>query len=360
MSTELRVEPGDPAKLTSSPDEPSSVVTVSSRLRRWLRGNWIFGVLVLIVVLFSVASPYFLTQSNWLNTSLSATEILLLAVGETFVIITGGIDLSVGANLGLSGMVGGWLMQYFFSKHGLPSGSPVLATSLGFAAAILAGTIVGAANGLLVAGFEIPPFVVTLGTLGVCTGLGDLIANGQEISVIPAAVGNIGNYNLLGWFPIPVVVAALITLILAVVLARTKFGANTYAIGDSREAAVRAGIADRRHLLWVYTLTGLLAGVASIAVMSRLSAAAPTSGSDDNLNAIAAVVIGGASLFGGRGTIFGSVVGTSIIAVLLTGLIIVNVPSFWQLVAVGLVLIAAVYVDQIGQGQRPSLKRLLR
>ena len=145
----------------------------------------------------------------------------------------------------------------------------------------------------------------------------------------------------------PVLITAVITIWCGLLLAKTRFGAYALTIGDSREAAVRAGINDRRYLLEIYTLSGLLAGVASVLVMARLGAGSPVSGATDNLNAIAAVVIGGASLFGGRGTIIGSVIGTGIIAVLLTGLVLVNVPPFWQEVAVGAILIAAVDIDQL-------------
>jgi ribose transport system permease protein len=310
-----------------------------------LREGWIFGVLVAIVIAFSIASSNFLTQANWLNTSSTATEVLLLAVGQTFVIVSGGIDLSVGATLGLSGMVGAWVMAHFFATGGTPGG---VVAAIGFIVAIVVGTFIGLVNGTLISRYAIPPFVVTLGTLGIGTGLADLISNGQEISTLPILIGNIGNTNIFGWIPVVVLVAAVITVAAGVVLAKTRFGTYTYTIGDNRQAAVRAGINDRRHLTKVYVLSGLLAGVAGVTVMTRLGAASPTSGSNDELNAIAAVVIGGASLFGGRGTILGSVIGTCIISVLLTGLIIVNVPPFWQLVAVGVVLIAAVYIDQLG------------
>lgn len=332
----------------------------SGVLLRWARQNWIFGVLVAIIVIFSLASSHFLTQANWINTSDTATEVMLLAVGQTFVIVSGGIDLSVGAVLGLSGMVGGWVMQHFFSHAGIPTGSPALVTAIGFAVTIAVGVIAGLVNGVLIAGYDIPPFVVTLGTLGIATGLADLISNGQELSTLPVTIGNIGNDNIGGWLPIPVLIAVACTAVGAIVLARTRFGSTTYAIGDNREAARRAGISDGRHLLKVYTLAGTLAGVASITVMSRLGAAAPTSGSNDELSAIAAVVIGGASLFGGRGTVVGALIGTCIIAVLLTGLIIINVPSFWQTVTVGVVLIVAVYVDRAGSGERGGLRRMLR
>ena len=322
--------------------------------RSQLRDLWIGGVLLVLIIAFSIASPYFLTQANWLNTTSTATEVLLLAVGETFVICTGGIDLSVGAVLGFSGMVGAWVMAHWFA---VTSGPDLLPVSVGFAAAVLAGGAFGAVNGLLVSRTPIPPLVVTLGTLGIATGLGNLLDNGQEISNIPGSVTTFGNTNLGGWVPVPVLIAAVITLWCGVVLAKTRFGAYTLSIGDSRESVIRAGINDRRHLFKVYLICGLLAGVAGVLVMARLGAGNPTSGSDDNLNAIAAVVIGGTSLFGGRGTIVGSVIGTFIIAVLVTGLVITNVPPFWQEVAVGVILILAVYIDQLHLGNVRARRR---
>ena len=309
-----------------------------------IRDLWIGGVLLALIVAFSIDSPYFLTRANWLNTSSTGTEVLLLAVGETFVICSGGIDLSVGAVLGFAGTAGAWVMATAFP--GAP-GSAVGPVVLGFAAAVAAGTAFGVLNGFLVAWAGVPPFVVTLGTLGIATGFGYLLNNGQEISAIPASVATFGNKNLGGWVPVPVLITAVITIWCGLLLAKTRFGAYALTIGDSREAAVRAGINDRRYLLEIYTLSGLLAGIASVLVMARLGAGSPVSGATDNLNAIAAVVIGGASLFGGRGTIIGSVIGTGIIAVLLTGLVLVNVPPFWQEVAVGAILIAAVYIDQL-------------
>jgi ribose transport system permease protein len=219
--------------------------------------------------------------------------------------------------------------------------------TVGFLAAVAAGAAFGLVNGLLIAWAGVPPFVVTLGTLGIATGLGYLLNNGQEISAIPPSVTTFGNTNLGGWVPVPVLITAVITIWCGVLLAKTRFGAYTLSIGDNREAVIRAGINVRRHLLKIYLLSGALAGVAAVLVMARLGAGSPDSGATDNLNAIAAVVIGGASLFGGRGTIIGSVIGTGIIAVLVTGLVLVNVPPFWQEVAVGGVLIAAVYIDQL-------------
>jgi ribose transport system permease protein len=319
------------------------------RGRAAVRDLWIGGVLLVLVIAFSIDSPYFLTRANWLNTSSTATEVLLLAVGETFVICAAGIDLSVGAVLGLSGTAGAWAMAHWFAGA---SGAAVGVVAVGFIVAIAVGAAFGLLNGFLIAWAGIPPFVVTLGTLGIATGLGYLLNSGQEISAIPGSVTTFGNTNLGGWIPVPVLITAVITIWCGLLLAKTRFGAYALSIGDSREAVVRAGINDRRYLLKIYLLAGTLAGVASVLVMARLGAGSPASGATDNLNAIAAVVIGGASLFGGRGTIIGSVIGTAIIAVLITGLVLVNVPSFWQEVAVGAVLIAAVYIDQFNSARR--------
>ena len=337
-----------PAQQVPDRKATSAIARYLDRCHAAVRSLWIGGVLIALIVGFSIGSPYFLTRANWLNTSSTATEVLLLAVGETFVICSGGIDLSVGAVLGFSGTAGAWVMAHGFAGA---TGAAPLAVSVGFLATLLAGGAFGALNGFLVTRAFVPPFVVTLGTLGIATGLGYLLNNGQEISAIPASVATIGNANLGGWIPVPVAVTAAITIWYALVLSKTRFGAYTLSIGDSREAVVRAGINDRRHLFKVYLLSGFLAGVAGILVMARLGAGSPASGSTDNLNAIAAVVIGGASLFGGRGTIIGSVIGTGIIAVLITGLVLINVPPFWQEVAVGAVLILAVYIDQL-RGRR--------
>jgi ribose transport system permease protein len=329
---------------------PPETPALSRRRALWLHGQaavrdlWIGGVLVALIVAFSIGSPYFLTRANWLNTSSTATEVLLLAVGETFVICSGGIDLSVGAVLGFSGTAGAWVMAHGFATA---SGPAVGAVTIGFAAAVVVAGAFGLLNGLLIAWANIPPFVVTLGTLGIATGLGYLLNNGQEISAIPESVTTFGNTNLGGWVPVPVLITAVITIWCGLLLARTRFGLYTLSIGDKREAVIRAGVNDRRYLLKIYLLSGLLAGVAGVLVMARLGAGSPDSGATDNLNAIAAVVIGGASLFGGRGTIIGSVIGAGILAVLITGLVLINVPPFWQEVAVGAILIAAVYIDQL-------------
>ncbi len=331
--------------------EPKSLPTLAAggrqlmgRRRGAFRELWMGLFLLALIIGFGIKAPAFFSRASWLNTSNTGLEVLLVALGETYVVCTAGIDLSVGANLGFSAMVGAWVMSHFFT---IGTGTDVGVVIVGFAVTLLVGVLIGAVNGALVAWADVPPFVVTLGTLGMATGLALLVDNGQEISSIPTSVAKIGNANIGGWIPVPVAAGAAITLLLAFVLAKTRFGIHTLSIGDSREAVVRSGINDKRHLFKVYVLAGLLAGFAGIVVMGRLGAANPTSGATDNLSAIAAVVIGGTSLFGGRGTILGTVFGTGIIAVLLTGLIVINVPSFWQQVVVGAVLIVAVYTDQL-------------
>lgn len=316
---------------------------------RAFRDMWMGGVLLALIIFFGVYDSAFFSKASWLNTSNTGLEVLLVSVGETFVICSAGIDLSVGANLGFSAMVGAWVMSHWFT---VGTGADPGVVLVGVVATLVAASFIGAVNGVLVAWGRIPPFVVTLGTLGVATGFGLLLNNGQEISAIPSSIASFGNLNVIdGWIPVPVAIGAAITVFAGFVLAKTRFGAYTLSIGDSTESVVRAGIDDKKHLFKVYIVAGLLAGVAGFFVMGRLGAASPTSGNTDNLNAIAAVVIGGTSLFGGRGTVLGTVFGTGIIAVLLTGLIVINVPSYWQEVAVGIVLIAAVYIDSLRQKQ---------
>ncbi|THG29306.1 ABC transporter permease [Naasia lichenicola] len=302
------------------------------------------GVLLAICILFTILSPYFLTQANWLNTSTTMTQILLLGLGQTFVIISRGIDLSVGANLSLSGMVAGAFMTGVLAPY--ESVGEVPSALIGAALAIGTGLLVGIINGLLIAFLRIPAFVATLGMLGVCSGASYLLTNGQSLSGIPTAIGTAGNYNILGWIPVPVIVTAIVVAVAIYVLSQTRFGERTYMLGDNPDAVVRAGINDRRHLVAVYAISGALAGLAAIIAMGRLASASPTAGANAELQAIATVVIGGASLYGGRGTIFGTVLGAAIVTVLLTGLIIIQVPPFWQVITVGVVLITAVFLDQ--------------
>jgi ribose transport system permease protein len=305
---------------------------------------WTFAVFVLICIVFGIAAPDFFSRANWVATSEYAVEYLLLAIGETFVIATAGIDLSVGAILGFSAMLSAVIMSGLLNGHM----SSILVTIIGFAIALAAGTLVGVANGLLITRLKLTPFIVTLGMLGMCTGATYLLDDGNQVSNLPSQITTIGTTIWLGgWLPAIVVVAAVFTVGGWLVLSRTRFGLHTYVIGSNFLAGQRAGVNVSRHLVKVYALSGFLAAVAGLMVTAKFTIASPIAGANDELDAIAAVVIGGASLFGGTGTIFGTLIGTFIISILVTGLVLLNVQPFWQQVAVGAVLIIAVVLDQI-------------
>lgn len=305
---------------------------------------WTLGVLIVLIVAFGIAAPTLYTKAAWLSTSGYAVEYLVLAIGQTFVIVTAGIDLSDGAALGFSAMAGSILMQNLLASH--TSGG--LAALAGVALILAAGAGIGFVNGLIVTRVKLPPFIVTLGTLTAITGATDLLNNATEVTNLPAFVTNLGTASVFsGWLPIPVLIALALAVVFGLLLSRTRFGLRTYAIGSNEVAARRAGVNVDRHLIWVYMISGFLAGIAGLLVTANFSAASPIAGANDELYAIAGVVIGGASIFGGRGTIFGTVIGTAIIAVLTTGLVLANVQPFWQQVAIGAVVVGAVAVDRV-------------
>jgi len=332
--------------LLGDDEEPSHspVYQVFAFLARGEGALWTFAVFVLICIVFGIAAPDFFSRANWVATSEYAVEYLLLAIGETFVIATAGIDLSVGAILGFSAMLSAVIMSGLLNGHM----SSILVTIIGFAIALAAGTLVGVANGLLITRLKLTPFIVTLGMLGMCTGATYLLDDGNQVSNLPSQITTIGTTIWFGgWLPAIVVVAAVFTILGWLLLSRTRFGLHTYVIGSNFLAGQRAGVNVNRHLVRVYALSGFLAAVAGLMVTAKFTIASPIAGANDELDAIAAVVIGGASLFGGTGTIFGTLIGTFIISILVTGLVLLNVQPFWQQVAVGAVLIVAVVLDQV-------------
>ncbi|QYN18804.1 ABC transporter permease [Amycolatopsis sp. DSM 110486] len=304
---------------------------------------WTLGVLVLIIVGFAATTDNFLTKQGWQAISVSGTEILLLAVGETFVIVSGGIDLSIGAVLGFSGMVSAVVMR---SLLGTGSGAGLVMVT-GLVVSLTVGAVFGLVNGLVITRFKVTPFIVTLGALGVAEGATLLLNGGQDISDLPPRLSEIGNLLLAdGWLAVPVAVAVAVTVVAWVFLAKTRYGRRAHAIGSNAQAAVRTGIDVRAQLVRTYVLSGLVAGLAGYLAMAQLGVATITAGQSDELSAIAAVVIGGASLSGGRGSIAGTAIGAAIIAVLETGLVIAKANSAWQLIVVGAILVGAVLADQ--------------
>ncbi|HTU87245.1 MAG TPA: ABC transporter permease [Solirubrobacteraceae bacterium] len=325
-------------------ERSQDAVPAFQRFMERIGAFWTLGVLILLVVIFGALAPSLYTKAAWLSTSSYAVEYLILAVGQTFVIVTAGIDLSDGATLGFAGMAGALLMEHMLNSHS----SSTLTAIAGIAAMLLSGAVIGVANGLLITRIKLPPFIVTLGTLTAVGGFTNLLNHGTEITTLPTFISNLGTASVLsGWLPIPVLIALAVAVVFGLVLARTRFGLRTYAIGSNELGARRSGVRVDRHLVMVYGISGLLAGLAGLLVTANFSSATPIAGANDELYAIASVVIGGASIFGGRGTIFGTVIGTAILSVLTTGLVLTNVAPFWQQVAIGLVVIAAVAIDRV-------------
>jgi ribose transport system permease protein len=295
-----------------------------------------------LIVVFSVLRfEEFFAVSNARNIATDAAVLLVLATGLTYIIITAGIDLSVGAVLVFAGVISAKVMN---SVGGENWGVLLI----GLAVAVVAGGAWGVLNGFLVTKAKIPPFIVTLGTLGMALGSALLITGGVDERDVPfKLIETIGSGRLFGELPYLVIIAAVVALIGGVVLSQTRFGRYTYAIGSNQEGARRAGVNVDRHLIKIYALGGTLAGLAGYLSLARFGTTSIGGHSTDNLDAIAAIVIGGTSLFGGVGTMLGTLVGVFIPAVLRNGFVIVGVQPFWQQVAVGAVLIAAVYFDQL-------------
>jgi ribose transport system permease protein len=334
--------------VTTTADEPEVEASEAERetpfWQRLVAGSstWIGLILVALILVFSVLEPdSFVDSANARNIATDAAVLLVLATGMTFVIITAGIDLSVGAILVFSGVVSARAM------NGV-GGDNWGVIIVGLVVALAAGAGWGIVNGFLVAKAKIPPFVVTLGTLGAALGASLVITGGVDEREVPfKLITTIGTGRAFDQIPWLVIIAFAVAIVFGVILATTRFGRYTYAIGSNEEAARRAGIAVDRHLMKVYGLAGTLAGLAGFLSLARFSTTTIGGHDTDNLQAIAGVVIGGTSLFGGIGTMLGSVFGVFIPAVLQNGFVIVGVQPFWQQIAVGAVLIGAVYLDQL-------------
>ena len=289
------------------------------------------GLLALVVALW-ILTPHFLTISNLLNVAEQATIIAIIAVGMTFVIITGGIDLAVGSVLAFSGVV---------MASSLQSGVPLpLALLIGLGVGLLCGVV----NGLLITIGRLPPFIATLGMMSVVRGAALMFTEGRPISGFSEGFRSIATGEILR-IPAPVVIMIVVYVIAHFVLKRTKLGRYTYAIGGNEEAALLSGINVRLNKTLVYGIAGLLSGLAAILLTARLNSAQPIAGMSYELDAIAATVIGGTSLLGGEGTVSGTLIGALIMAVLRNGLNLLSVSSFFQQVVIGSVIILAVLID---------------
>jgi ribose transport system permease protein len=335
---------------------PSGLMPTGLSSREAIAGlvtYWTVAALALVLLIFAFVSKNFYTQANFEATSLYATGVLTIALGQTFAIISGGIDLSVGGILAFSSMASALAMRGLVAD-GFSLNVAVMA---GIAVGLAAGAAIGFLNGLLITRLNLVPFIVTLGMLGVTRGGANLLSDGQEVSDIPTPLVEAGSYNLFGWLPSLVAISLVLTVISGVILAKTRFGLRTYYIGSNREGARRAGVSVGRHLVAIYTISGFFAAVAGVIILSRFGIAQNNAGQGSEIDSIAAVVIGGASLFGGVGSVFGTFVGVCLISSLVTGLILANVQPFWQTVVTGLVIIGAVYIDQLRDRLRSGADR---
>jgi ribose transport system permease protein len=290
--------------------------------------------LVLMIAFFSIGSPYFMSFDNLMTVILQTSVIGILAIGVTFVIISAGIDLSVGAVLAFAGMIIGKA-----ANAGLPIWLSVIC-------GILVATLMGFVNGFLVARATLPPFIATLGIMMVARGLTLVISQARPVYFLVApSFRLISQGSLFGAVPYPIIYLLVLALVASFVMRRLAIGRYIYGLGSNETAVNLSGVSVVRVKIFTYSVCGLLAGVAGVVLTARLNSAQPAAGMSYELDAIAAAVIGGTSLSGGQGTILGTIIGALIMGVLKNGLNLMNVSQFWQQVAMGIVVIGAVYLD---------------
>jgi ribose transport system permease protein len=323
-----------------------STTTTSPATRRsfdyklFLANNGALVGLVVLCIALVIATPDFLTGQNLLNIGIQVSTVAVLAFGMTFVIVAGGIDLSVGAVAALSAMASGW----FFVSAGMPGWVALLG---GLAVGLLAGIVNGAAN----AYGKLPSFIATLAMLSVARGLTLVISDGRPIKTAEEVSFLGGN---IGPVPMPIVVLVIAALVASFILNRTVLGRSMYAVGGNAEAARLSGLPVKRIIVTVFALAGLFAALAGLLLAGRLDSAQPQAAAGYELDAIAAVVIGGASLSGGLGKISGTFIGALVLVVIRNGLNLLNVSSFWQQVVIGLVIALAVGADVLRRKTRNS------
>ncbi len=294
--------------------------------------------LAALCVIISLLSPYFLRVNNLFNVLRQFSIIGILAVGEALIIITGGIDLSVGSVVGLMGV-----MTALYANAGMP-------TILVFLASLATGAMVGGVNGLLVTGLGINPFIVTLGMMSIAKGAALLITGGLPISNETPITWLGGGY--VGPVPFPVIVMFIVAALGQLFASKTLPGRNVYAVGDNERAAKLSGIRVERIKCMVFMITGALCALSGMLLSGTLNSAEPTAGAGYELDVIAAVVIGGASLSGGEGSIVGVIIGAALMGVLRNGFVLLGISAYWQIVSIGVVIIAAVAIDSVKSKKR--------
>jgi ribose transport system permease protein len=320
-------------------DTAPAETTTIQRLRRravsfdQVRQYGLVVALIALIVVFSFLSPYFFTADNMLNIARQVAVTAIVAVGMTFVIISGGIDLSVGSTLALSGVVAA---ATFSGTQSMP---------VAVLAALAVGAVVGLFNGVVSAKGQIAGFIVTLATMGAVRGLAFIFTGGNPVTASAPAFTWLGTGHILG-IAVPIVVMIVAVLAGAFLLGKTRFGRYVYAIGGNEKASRWTGLKVPRIQIGVYTLVGVLAGLAGVILAARLGSGQPFVGTGFELDVIAAVILGGSSLAGGRGRMSGTIIGVLIIGVLNNGLTLMNVSSYWQMVVQGAIILVAVLIDR--------------
>jgi ribose/xylose/arabinose/galactoside ABC-type transport system permease subunit len=322
------------------PDVDKNLDKKQSRKDSWkavLVSQYFVIILILLSlgIVMSFLSPVFLTSRNLLNVLLQTSINITVAVGVTMVILTGGIDLGVGSVVALTGVTLGTML-----KANLP-------IPVAFLIAVLVGALTGIINGLLVSKGRVPAFVATLGMMSAARGLSLIITGGQSIYVFPRSFLNFFGIGYLWFIPMPVVIAAVVVIIAQYILSQTRFGRYVYAIGGNPEAARLAGVKVTLMLIMTYVIAGVTYAIGGTILTARLNSAQPIAGVGYELDAIAAAVIGGTSLSGGVGTVWGTVLGALIMGVLRNGLNLMNISSYIQQVLIGTVIVGAVLVDRM-------------
>lgn len=318
-----------------------------------------FIVLIVLLIFFSITANNFLSINTFLLIGKHVALYGILAIGMTYVIITGGIDLSVGAVVGLSGMVAGGLLQKGLTLE-FAGVTIYFSVPIVVIIAILVGAIVGVINGIIITKFNVAPFIATLGTMYICRGFANLHSNGATYSDLKGYEG-LGNQ---GWtffgstvfgIPVGLLILAILAVIFSIILKKTVFGWHVFSIGGNEKAAKLSGVKVDKVKILVYMISGICAAVVGIIACSQLAAAHPATGESWEMNAIAAAVLGGTSMAGGIGTIGGTIVGAFVIGVINDGMVMCGVSEFWQMVIKGLVIIVAVVIDQFQRNMEAKM-----
>ena len=297
-------------------------------------------VLVIMLIVFSILSPYFFSLSNFMKVGLYTAQMGVMAGGMTLVLLSGGIDVSVGSVMALVGIIAGLIMQ---------SGGN---TFLAVAAGILAGGVCGLANGMIITKGHVNAFITTLGTMTIIRGLAQIFSGGKTILIQNTAYNAIGRKYILGILPLPVLIMIVVFMLFWFILKYTKFGHQVYSIGGNEKSAYLSGIKVVPTYLWIYIIMGFCAGISGIMLSAQSGAGIPSAAAEINMETISAVILGGTSLSGGKGKLIGTVMGVLILAILSNGLNLLSVPSFYQEVIRGVVLIMAVIFDMMKERKK--------